>query len=506
MQKIQKKKDRRLSVRLMMISSIVFLLLCAGAILLLNSRKEAERPKKAEQDLVLYQKNPELLSSVTLYRNGEYQLTLLHRDSTLILEDQPDFPLREAAVESLLSLAQSLTADELIAELPAQSALSLAPYGLDPAERTAVFQYNDGSSVTLRVGSLIPIENPRYYALIDGQNALYSVTQDIRDAVSRTAENLHPVVRPQIKSGLLDRITVTGDMDFDAVLTPQGWQMLRPVSYPLSGAAMESLLTQLENIRFAGWIGKADDLSLSGLGLAPARRVLTVTFAETIVTAPDGDGRNVSFPIPSNQLSFSLGNVRNDTSFYLMYEDQVYSGSVLSFSFLQSFSWDKYLLAAPVSLPVQSLSAVVWEENGKKTVFDISCTERVLKNNEFETDENGQILYDLNASADGQPVDADSFVSWYLALSGLRGTQRTEEKKWTAETEPLLTLTLTGEDRRFERKITVCPYSAVQDLLFVDGVSLYLIDSSWRASLPELPFSSVVLHQSEPAEQDSAVP
>ena len=141
MQKIQKKKDRRLSVRLMMISSIVFLLLCAGAILLLNGRKEAERPKKAEQDLVLYQKNPELLSSVTLYRNGEYQLTLLHRDSTLILEDQPDFPLRDAAVENLLSLAQSLTADELIAELPAQSALSLAPYGLDPAERTAVFQY-----------------------------------------------------------------------------------------------------------------------------------------------------------------------------------------------------------------------------------------------------------------------------------------------------------------------------------------------------------------------------
>ena len=487
MEKIQKKKDRRLSARLLIALSVTFILLCAGAILLLNRKKEPERPKKEERNLQLYQKESASLASITLYRNGEYQLTLLYRDNSLYLKDDPDSPLREGAVESLLSLAQSLTADEVIAELPAGQAFSLAPYGLDPAERSAVFRYDDGSAVILRVGSLIPIDNPRYYAMIDGDNTLYSVTQDVRDAVSRTSENLHPVVRPQIKSGLLDRITLSGDTDFDAVLTPAGWQMLRPVCYPLSGAAMDSLLSQIEGIRFAGWIGKADDLPLPDLGLAPARRVITVTFAETVVTAPDEKGENVSFSIPSTQLSFALGNARNDTSFYLMYEDQVYSGSVLSFSFLQSFSWEKYLLSSPVSVPVQSLSRVVWEENGQKTVFDIVFSERVQKNNEFETDENGEILYDMNVSVRGNPVETDRFVSWYLALSALRGTQRTEEKHLTDNTAPLLSLVLTGEGQRFERKIDICPYSAVQDQLFVDGVCLYLIDRSWRSSLPELP-------------------
>ena len=490
MQKIQKKKDRRLSARLLIALSVVFLLLCTGAILLLNRHKEPVRQKKEEQNPLMYQKDPELLSSVALYRNGEYQLTLLYRNNSLFLEDHPDDPLREGAVESLLSLAQSLTADERITELPESTSSFLAPYGLNPAERSAVFQYADGSSVTLLVGSLIPIDHPRYYALVEGQNTVYSVTQDVRDAVSRTAENLHPVVRPQIKSSLLDRITVTGDTDFDAVLTPQGWQMLRPVRYPLSKSAMDSLLTQLENIRFAGWIGEAKDLNLSDLGLSPARREMTVTFAETVVTAPDEEGQDVSFSIPSNQLSFALGNARNDTSFYLKYEDQVFSGSVLSFSFMQSFSWEKYLLSSPVSVPVQSLSCIVWEENGQRNVYDISFSERVLKNNEFETDENGEILHDMNVSVRGNPVDTERFVNWYLALSDLRGTQRTEEKHLAEDALPLLSLTLTGEAEDFERKIDICKYSAVQDQLFVDGISLYLIDSSWRASLPELPVSS----------------
>ena len=487
MQKIQRKKEKHLSSKLIISAAVVFLVLCAGAILLLNGQKKPVRQREEEHDLLLYQKDLSLLSSISLYRNGECQLTLLYRNNTLMLEDQPEYPLKDTAVEELLSLAQSLTADEFITELSAEPSMSLAPYGLDPPERSAVFRYTDGTEIKLLVGSLMPIENPRYYALVDGQNAVYSVTQDVRDTVSRTTESLHPLTRPQISSELLDRITVTGDVDFDAVLTPEGWQMLSPVCYPLSDTAVEKLLYQLDNIRFAGWIGEAKDLDLSELGLSPPKRVMTVTFAETVVTAPDEEGREVSFRLPSNQLSFALGDSRNDTSFYLLYEDQVYTGTVISFSFLQSFSWEKYLVPDPVSVPLQTLSRIIVTENGLETVYDISYSERVMNNNAFETDENGNILYDMNVSCKGAAVDTDAFAQWYLSLANLRGTQRSEEKHLSSNDTPSFTLTLIGEDGLFERTVTVCPYSAVQDLLYVDGVSLYLMDSAWRSSIEELP-------------------
>ena len=243
MQKIQRKKEKQLSRKLLISGALVFLVLCAGAILLLNGQKKPIRQREEERDLLIYQKDLSLLSSISLYRNGEWQLTLVYRSGTLMLEDQPDDPLKDAAVEELLSLAQSLTADEFITELPSEPSVSLAPYGLDPPERSAVFRYTDGTEIKLLVGSLMPIENPRYYALVDGQNAIVSVTQDVRDTISRTTENLHPLTRPQISSELLDRITVTGDVEFDAVLTPEGWPMLSPVRYPLSDTAVENCFT-----------------------------------------------------------------------------------------------------------------------------------------------------------------------------------------------------------------------------------------------------------------------
>ena len=487
MQKIQRKKEKQIPARLIIIASVVFLLLCAGAILLLNRKSEPVRPKKAEHNLLLYQKDLSLLSSIALYRNGDRQLTLLYRNGSLMLEDQPEYPLKETAVESLLSLAQSLTADEFVTELPSDAEMILAPYGLDPPERSAVFRYTDGTEIRLSVGSLMPIENPRYYALVEGQSALYSVTQDVRDTVSRTTENLHPLTRPQISSKLLDRIAVTGDVDFDAFLTPLGWQMLKPFSYPLSGPAIEKLLSQLDNLRFAGWIGETDKLNLSELGLAPPKRTLTVTFSETLVTAPDENGQEVSFRLPSNQMSVALGNTRNDTSFYLLFEDQVYTGTVMSFSFLQNFAWDKYLQAEPVSVPLQALSQIILEENGQKTVFDISYSERVKSNNTLETDEDGNILYDMNVACEDTAIDADMFARWYLSLSGLRGTQRTEERTLTDADTLLYSLTLISDEYSFERTVTVCPYSSVQDILFVDGVSLYLMDSAWRNSIEKTP-------------------
>ena len=99
------------------------------------------------------------------------------------------------------------------------------------------------------------------------KSALYAVTQDVRDAVSPTMESIHPVSRPQINSDLIDRVQVEGTVTFDARRTDAGWEMLSPYVYPLSDALMDNLMSQLDGIRFANWLGKAENMDLKALGL-----------------------------------------------------------------------------------------------------------------------------------------------------------------------------------------------------------------------------------------------
>ena len=487
MQKIRRKKEKQVSARLLILAAVLFILLCTGAVLLLNRPKPRPAARPEEPDLLLYQKDLSSLSSISLYRGETLQMTLLYQNSELTVEGRPDFPLQKNAALNLLSVAESLRADEQVLELPPDGTVSLSAFGLSPAERSARFRYTDGTEITLSVGSLIPIENPRYYAMVTGRDAIYSVTQDIRDSISRTLENIHPIEQPQVSSRFLDRITISGDTDFDAVRTAEGWQMQKPVAYPLSDAAMETLLQKLDSIRFAGWIGEYDQIDPAAYGLAPARRTMTLYFAETVVTAPDQDGSEHSFSLPANEMSISLGDVRSETSFYMLYEGQVYSGTVLSFGFLQNFSWEKYVPDRPVSLAVNHLSGVRCRWDGQEKDFRISYTERVLPNNDLETDEYGNILYDMTVSCGGETVSADAFAAWYLSLNAICGTQRTEPVMMSPDDEPVFSLLLVNQDQSVSRSVAICKGSAVQDILYVDGISLFTIDSGWRGRIGPFP-------------------
>ena len=490
MQKIERKKDKHLSAKVILLSVLFFAALSALAVVFLNHTGPKEEPASAprsEADLTIYKKDLSLLTSVTLYRKGEEQLTLNYQDGTFSLDGRADFPLRSTSVEYLAETAAGLTADEIILEKAESEALSAPAFGLSPAERSARFRYSDGEEIILSIGALMPIENPRYYAAVSGKDMLFSVTQDIRDSISLTVESLHPVERPQVNHELLDRITISGDASFDAVRTPEGWQMQKPFSYPLSDSAMETLLERLDNLRFATWIDDAGTLNLADYGLSPAVRTMTLTFAETVVTAPDETGQEVSFRLPENEMSFSLGDARNETSFYMLYNDQVYSATYLTFSFLKNFSWDRYLLLNPLSWGANNLSAVSWTREDQSAEYRIRYTEKVLPNNELETDKYGNILYEMFVTRDGAPVDTERFSAWYQSLGQIQGTQRCEAQTFSEDTPVLLSVTVVNEAGTASRTVTICEYSAVQDILFVDGVSLFLIDRSWRDSLTALP-------------------
>ena len=492
MQKVTKRTRRARPGKwaLILVFSAIVLTVALSALLRSADKKEPQETQKraAEENLLLYQTDTAQLAEIEILRDGETEIIFEYMNGALVLKGDPSFPINDHIVSSLLETAASLTADAHVMDFESPpSDEELSRFGLSPARRSACFRFHDGSEIVLSTGNLMPIENPRYYAMASTKSALYSVTQDVRDAVSPTMESIHPVSRPQINSDLIDRVQVEGTVTFDARRTDAGWEMLSPYVYPLSDALMDNLMSQLDGIRFANWLGKAENMDLKALGLSPANKTLTLTFAETSVSAPDENGENVTFSLPENRMVFSLGDQKNDTSYYLLYEDEVYSVTVLSFSFLTSFSWEKYLSAVPVSFPTNDLSRIYCRLNGSEAEYLISYSEHVLPNNELETDEYGNLLYDLQVTREGQPVDTEAFLSWYGLLSGMTATRLSDRTSPGPGAEPAFEISLTNARGTVTRNVSILPGDAVEDILYVDGVSLFTIDRAWRDLVTAFP-------------------
>ncbi|MCP6082858.1 hypothetical protein NL341_28055, partial [Klebsiella pneumoniae] len=78
-------------------------------------------------------------------------------------------------------------------------------------------------------------------------------------------------------------------------------------------------------------------------------------------------------------------------------------------------------LSAPFNAPTNDLQRLTVQRAGEaEIVYDLSLQERVLPNNDFETDENGNVLHDLLVARNGEAADSDAFLAAYNSLVQLR--------------------------------------------------------------------------------------
>ena len=416
-------------------------------------------------------------------RSGSY--TLQNTDAGWRLAGSAE-PLRDALLEPLVNDAALIVAEDTVGSLDEHPEWQLAHYGLeDPAARVTV-TFADGGGLTFRVGDSVPQETPAYYFWLEGDPHIYIAASDIYDAYITTALALHDVADPALDGGLIDRIAFTGRDAFVLEKHADGWYLTEPFAYPLSDAAVDSLLGKLEGLRFAQFEAEAAEADLSQYGLEPPERTLTVDIAETVVT---GYGENDEIigekRLPAYRLTFGLGREENDVVFYCLYKGQVLKATSFSAGFLRTQGYDSLFLTNPFNAPTNDLSRLVWERDGVQTIYDLSLTERVLPNNALETDENGNVLYDLAATKDGAPLDSDAFLAAYRQLVELRTQDRLPADYTLPATEPLLRVTLT-RDSGGVRQIALYPLDALHRAVAVNGVALYQVEKGWAESV-EMP-------------------
>ena len=97
-------------------------------------------------------------------------------------------------------------------------------------------------------------------------------------------------------------------------------------------------------------------------------------------------------------------------------------------------------------------------------------------------DENGNVIYDVNVSCNGQETDSEAFAASYGRLCSLRMEDRLPVDYSLPQGEPLLTVEVMRNDGR-QRTVTLWPLDALHDAVAVNGVALFRVEKGWAGSV-----------------------
>ncbi len=446
-------------------------------------------------ELTLADHEESQLARITVHPSRSDSYTLVSTESGWKLETDPEYPLREQSVRMLAYYAAHLTADELA--VPASSSHAgqarLSDYGLDPAVCSVEVTLRDSTEYTIILGSAAPMDEVRYYAAISGNRSIYTVTSDVMDALNLQFHTLHPVPALAVDAELIDRVSLTGGADgltFCAERTRNGWRLTAPVRYPLSDSAMESLLSALESLRFSTWVAEDTPQNRREYGFEGDALTLSIDFAPSVLTVPDEEGAEQTFSIPASHITILRGGAYSETADYYLYGGGIMTGTVVTFSFLQRFDWRRYLSPTPFMYGQNNLSSVSVSVNGETAEYTVSYVERVLPNNELETDESGNTVYEMRVRKNGSSVSAEEFSAYYAGLATLNDytvldTPQAFEDGSAAG--PLAAVVLTPEDRAESIHVAFYPYTEALDYLAVNGTAVMAVPKTWAEAVKAFP-------------------
>lgn len=434
-----------------------------------------ELPRKADTTTVFSNRSIEEIVSMTVTTADE-TYTVLQQDGTWHMAGDDGFRFDQSMLSSFLYEGATVITEYTVGRLDSFNGLTEADFGLEEAQCIrAEVNYTDGSRLCYRIGARVPEEMVRYYFMVENDDTVYAVSRDMYDTLCLSSRALHTVPSLALRADLIDAVTFEGDAPFRMERRSEGWYMTSPFEYPLSTAAVETLLSKLEVLRLAQCVA-GEGAELTPYGLVAPRRVVTLDIAASTVTGYDSEGNTAAeTTLDPYSLTFACGDPANDVSFYCLYRGRVYKATDFSAGFLLSQGYETLLSASPVSIPTNMLTALEWTNNGETARYDIRLTESVLENNELQTDANGNVLYDLSVTKDGTAVDSNAFLTFYKGLVTFKASSRLPAG-WMPQGVPHTVLTLRGEG--FTRTVAFYPLDALHDAVAVNGTALFYTESS----------------------------
>ncbi len=489
MDQVPKKKARKALKK-----PYIFLILACAAILtgagmyFLRPRPEApEIPERAEAIYLLSRPSDEI-SAIAISPRDSLPYTLVKQDGGLALLGQEDMAIRGWLEEDILSVVSYFLAEDVAADLAADSAgaLLLAHFGLEEPVGTVKVTYQDGETAEILFGDLTPDESATRYCMKAGDDRIFTVLSEESSLFLYEKDYLRAFEQPGIDPSLLDRIDIAGDVTFGAYYTASGWEMDEPYAYPLSTLRTDQLLEKIGAMGFESLLGDEESLDLAAYGLDQPALTIVLTQAPTVITGENEAGETVAVDVPSVRYVLEIGDETGKSGVYLTWQGGVYKASNFFLGFWKEFSVEDMLLRNPVNLMVNDLNRVSLETDGVSAAYEVRMIEAVTENNQIATDEYGNILYDcaVRRAGESKDMDAEAFLEWYIRLASLTPSGKLAAG-YTVSGEPRAVITL--ENDRLTRVIALYPCDLLHDAVAVDGVALYYVSNTWLDQVKDTP-------------------
>ena len=488
MKQIRKKQSRIIRPRTILILAAAAALIM-GTVVFFVLRGDTQDPlpeihTASEYVTILGTYTLDDIVSVTITPPDGQAYTLFSQDGTLIYAEDPSFPLRPGITELIAANICAVRSENTVLDT-AEHPVKLADFGLDPCRCMCSYQLTDGTVNTIRLGNqIVGGEIPFYYFMWNSDTRIFAGGTDMYSAFSYDRSFLHTVTQPSVNKDILGAVEITGQNTLSLRYTDIGWQIASPFAYPADPDLMTGYLANLSNILFSRYICRAEDADLKALGLEEPLLTLTVTEAESVMTVPDTSGNLRTYPVPEARSVFLFGANYDEYNRYVEYEGTVYTATCYLTDFLFSVSAKDLCLPSPFNLDIYQLTALEAVSPSVRVRYDIVLTEQVGRNGALVTDEMGNTLYDCSVLRNGEGMDTDAFLTWYVTCLRQVNPSGVFSGPLTQETEPAASIILTGE----KSKRTVSFYkNGLQYLMYVDGTCLFFVSSQVFEQIFPLP-------------------
>ncbi len=480
----KKQRSRRVSTKAALIITAALAVLAAAFVLLLPVLQpptspdiiEAHEPSK--RTLALH--DASTLESVTITPSRGSGYTLVNQNGSLMLQgDSGLLPLRESASEAILSAVTLLTVQDTVSERADDVKEHLADMGLKPPRVTALSRFSDGREELIELGGAVPDTSYSYFRW-SGDDGIYMCDVGAADALDVPADRLLPVPSPELEAALIDRAALTLpdgeriEMQFSVNEsgTVSGY-MTFPFRYPMSAETAETVLRALCGIRLGAAI--AESAGTGDFGFDEPICTIDIHRREGMRAETDDAGQIVYKALPEADFHFTLGREEDEYFYTCLYEGSAYLVSKLLCGVLTAADAQIWASRNPFEMDSE-LRGITVHANGKALEARLIRAERVLPNNELETDANGNIVYDTEVLINGAESTPEQFeaLAGGLAAVTVSGklpagwTQTEKAPRWSAELEGA-----SGE----RREITAYRYDAFSDAIAVDGTALFYLNS-----------------------------
>ena len=415
------------------------------------------------------------------YRDG--QLTLLGEDEEQIVNESYTAAILEAATEYAV--------EDTVTEDAAEVSEYLADMGLAPAQITVLVRYTDGQEHTLELGYTVPGTTYHYYRW-SGDAGIYMCDIGTYEAFEYTAQMLLPVEQPTLVPALINQVTLrtqqAGEMVFgfaaDGTEATLG-TLREPYHYPMDAEATQNLLSAIQNFRMGTKIGAVTAENRATYGFDEPALVLDVHQQEGLFSQVDDTGALTTIVTPETTIRLTLGSMDGSYFYYCEYAGVCYRVSSFLVASLVAATPEAYLSRTPADMGDAPIASITVQLGDGALDVRATYTERVLENNQIETDNQGNTIYDISVTANGLPITEDAFTALVNRLAQMTVAGNAENRVAPVDT-PRWQLTITTTSGN-SRTLAAYPLDAFSDVLMVDGVVVHTMNAeAMQIALAEL--------------------